>query len=181
MMAMWTSLMIGVGIVAIGNTPPQQQVAARVLVVGSASLDIVDGRPKEVAQIKRRWDPQLKHNVEAIGDVEFVMGKAFWEMVDKNNALYSAKSDLQVTASQELLYRGMKVDVGTGVKYVDTALHWAEWVVLVAGLTNPKGPERLLRGKGGPWYLVWFSSKTLKGSYQFLSSVVAEPLRIYSR
>lgn len=77
-----------------------------------------------------------------IGEAEFVMGKPFWEMVAKNDALYSAKGDLQVTASQELLYRGKKVDLGAGVKYVDSAL---------------------------------------QGSYRFLSSVVAEPLRIYSR
>jgi hypothetical protein len=178
---MWTALVVGVGILSIGGAPPQQRAAARFLVVAGASLDIVDGRPKEVAQIKHRWDARLKHEVEVIGEAEFVMGKPFWEMVAKNDALYSAKGDLQVTASQELLYRGKKVDLGAGVNYVHSALHWGEWIVLVAGLADPPGSEKLFRSEGGLWYLAWFSGKSLQGSYQFLSNVVAEPLRIYSR
>jgi hypothetical protein len=178
---MWTALVVGVGILSVGGAPPQVRAVPRFLVVGGASLDIVDGRPKEVAPIKHRWDARLKHDVEVIGDVEFVMGKPFWEMVAKNDALYSAKGDLRVTASHELLYRGKKVDLGAGVNYVDSALHWGDWVVLVAGLADPQGSEKLFRSLGGPWYLAWFSGESLQGSYRFLSSVGAEPLRIYSR
>jgi hypothetical protein len=167
-MTMFTLFAVGIGILAVANGTSAPSSTPRLfLVLGESSLDIVDGRA-EIGRIpiKRKWDPIKKRDVETVNDAEFVIDKAFWQMVDRNSSKYGARDEVRITNAHELLYHDKEVDIGAGVRYLDSALHWGDWVVGVGSVVKPLSrEERQASIKGGPWYLIWFNTKTLAGSH----------------
>lgn len=147
------------------------------LMLNDQSIDFVDGVPVLGRwPVVHRWDAKEQRSIETVDGIDFVMGKKFWKMVEENTATNSAKSDVRIEKDGRLLYKGNPVDLGLGVRHLDSALRWRDWIVAVGTSTDAARSTI----KGPIWYLFWFNAKNLKGSFLQAPGVGMPPLRIYS-
>jgi hypothetical protein len=147
------------------------------LMLNDQSIDFVDGVPVLGRwPVVYRWDAKEQRSIETVDGIDFVIGKKFWKMVAENTATKSAKSEVRLEKDGRLLYKDNSVDLGLGVRYVDSALRWRDWIVAVGTSTDATRSTI----KGAIWYLFWFNAKNLKGSFLQASAVGVPPLRIYS-
>ena len=181
-------MMTSIVLLAILATTPapiakEAQVPRMFLVLNDGLLEIVDAKNVRASERSYRWDSETRRSIELIDGVEFWPGRDFWRMVRENEATYNAKAQLEVTKKNELLYQGKPVDVGIGVRHLMTALHWKEWVVAVGSVVEPKptGSKEQWNRIKGSWYLIWFDTKSLMGSHQFLEHAGPPTLRIYTK
>lgn len=147
------------------------------LMLNDQSIDFVAGAPVLGRwPVVYRWDAKEQRSIETVDGIDFVIGRKFWTMVAENNAANSAKSDVKIAKDGRLLYKDNPVDLGLGVRYLDSALRWREWIVAVGTSTDAARSTI----KGPIWYPFWFNAKNLKGSFLQAPGVGLPPLRIYS-
>jgi hypothetical protein len=148
------------------------------LMLNDQSVEFVEGAPVlGYWPTTRRWDAKEKRSIEIVDGVEFVSDKQFWKTVKENDARNSVKSEIRIEENGRLYYRGKPVELGLGVGRIEYALRWRDWIVAVGTAADPSRSTI----KGPIWYLFWFGEKSLRGSHRQISTVVALPLRIYSK
>ena len=130
---MFTLCALGIGVLAVANGANEPSSAPRLfLVLGESSLDIVDGRA-EIGRIpiKRKWDPSKKRDVETINDAQFVIDKAFWQMVDRNSTKYGARDEVRITNAHKPCTRTrrstLEQECATWIPLYTGVNGWWEW------------------------------------------------------
>jgi len=147
------------------------------LMLNDKSIGFVDGVPVLGRwPVVHRWDATEQRSIETVDGIDFVTGKNFWRMVEENATKNSVQSAVRVGRDGRLLYKDKPVDLGLGVRHVDSALRWRDWIVAVGTSTDPARSTI----KGPIWYLLWFNEKNLKGSFLNPFAIDEPPLRIYT-
>lgn len=147
------------------------------LMLSDQSVDFVDGAAVlGRCPVVHRWDAKEQRSIETVDGTDFVMGENIWKMVKENTATNSVRAEVRIENDGRLLYKDKPVELGLGVRYVDSALRWRDWIVAVGTSTDAARSTI----KGPIWYLLWFNEKSLKGSFLNPLAIGMPPLRIYS-
>jgi hypothetical protein len=177
---MWSIFVAG-GLLIMSTVKSVEPQARSFLVLNNETVDVVGGKfgPAKWPLVER-WDPKVP--VHAIDGLEFPVDRAFWQMVEKNDAKFDARPEVKVGGDGQVTFRGKSVDVGIRIRGVHKALHWNGSVVGIATIIGdarrPDVEETTILGP--VWYVVWFSETTLKGSFRRVATGMPT-LRIYSR
>jgi hypothetical protein len=176
--AMICGILIGTTLMSGGTVDSGVAEGRSFLMLNDQSIEFVDGTPVLGHwATAHRWDATKRQSIEIVDGAEFVIDKQFWKMVRENGARHAASSEVRLERDGRLFYRGKPVDLGLRVGHLESVLRWRNWIVAVGTAADPTRSTI----KGPIWYLFWFDERSLKGSYREVSTVVAPPLRIYSK
>jgi hypothetical protein len=178
-------MLVVAGVLGMGTGTRADPQVRTFLMLGDDSFDVVAGQfvPARWPAV-RRWDEGRKIPIYTIDGLEFPIDRKFWRMIEETDAKFDARPDIKLGADGGVIFRGKGVDLKIRLRHLNRALHWNGWVVglatIVGDARRPDEPESTI--KGGVWYVVWFSEKTLKGSHwRTPHSGTAPTLRIYAR
>ena len=177
---MWAIVVAG-GLLIMSTARVAEPQVRSFLTLNDETVDVVDGKlgPAKWPLVEGR-NPKIP--VQTIDGLEFRVDRAFWQMVEKNDAKFDARPEVKVGKDGQVTFRGKNVDLGIRLRGVQKALHWNGSVVGVASIVGdarrPDVEEFTILGT--VWYVVWFSETTLKGSFRRVGTGLPT-LRIYSR